>query len=162
MELYTSQAAMADHNGRPEFARFVEQASLGAPLLVLAALAAAAVEKHAVVLLPCRFAAAAGRLARAHQLTWFPSHQLATCCRLCPQAQEHLEGSIGMVLYEYNNGKIGPAGMEVCRQGGVATMNMVERLLTWECWSAWLCSLRLHVLSAVVRTADWLPAAFFT
>lgn len=29
MELYTSQAAMADHNGRPEFARFVEQASLG-------------------------------------------------------------------------------------------------------------------------------------
>lgn len=29
------------------------------------------------------------------------------------QAQEHLDGSIGMVLYEYNNGKIGPAGMEV-------------------------------------------------
>lgn len=42
------------------------------------------------------------------------SLSLATCCRLCPQAQEHLEGSIGMVLYEYNNGKIGPAGMEVC------------------------------------------------
>ncbi|PRW59260.1 antibiotic biosynthesis monooxygenase [Chlorella sorokiniana] len=57
MELYTSQAAMADHNRHPEFTQFVDK------------------------------------------------------------VQEHLEGSIGMVLYEYTNGKIGPAGMEGAVKG---------------------------------------------
>ena len=44
--------------------------------------------------------------------------RLLRLLRLLEQVQPHLEGPMGMVLYEYTNGKIGPASMEV--SGGAA------------------------------------------
>jgi hypothetical protein len=40
---------------------------------------------------------------------------------VCVQLQDHLEGPLGMVLYEYSDGKLGPASMEV-RRPGTCTM----------------------------------------
>jgi hypothetical protein len=55
-----------------------------------------------------------------------PDPLLTPCCVSCrrsstplllEQVQPHLEGPMGMVLYEYTNGKIGPASMEVGGRG---------------------------------------------